>query len=176
MYCFVCLRIDYSGFSKRAINQAIMTRQLILSTRGSQKIHNSIKTPPCTFRQLWYNVAENTDNIEVGAVPLVQYHSVFSARPSLWYGTLIQCSQLILVWGMGHWYIDFQRLFNLYCWHCISCSNMFRRKKKNHLNWRSFTTTTNSKYFFQMLQVFVWCDLLIIDFMNLRVWKLKFYQ
>ena len=34
-----------------------MTRQLILSTRGSKKIHNAMGTPPCTFRQLWDNVA-----------------------------------------------------------------------------------------------------------------------
>ena len=33
-----------------------MTRQLILSTRGSQKIHKTFGTPPCTFKQLWHNV------------------------------------------------------------------------------------------------------------------------
>ena len=50
-------RIEYSGFRKRAINQSLMTRQFILSSRGFQKIHNSIGTPPCTFRQPWYDVA-----------------------------------------------------------------------------------------------------------------------
>ena len=35
-----------------------MTRQLILSTRGSKKMFNAMGTPPCTFRQLWDNVAE----------------------------------------------------------------------------------------------------------------------
>ena len=34
-------------------------------------------------------LAEITGNIELGAAPLVQYYSVFSARPSLEYGTLI---------------------------------------------------------------------------------------
>ena len=51
--------------------------------------------------RLWYNVsvpypkpglAENTGNVELGAVPLVQHYSVFSARPGLGYGTLIQCT------------------------------------------------------------------------------------
>ena len=32
------LRIDYLGFKKRVINKSLMTRQLILTTRGSQKI------------------------------------------------------------------------------------------------------------------------------------------
>ena len=41
------------------INKSLTTRQLILSTRGSQKIHNTIGTPPCTFRQLWHNVSLN---------------------------------------------------------------------------------------------------------------------
>ena len=50
--------------------------------------------------RLWYNVsvpypkpglAENTGNVELGAAPLVQHFSVFSARPGLGYGTLIQC-------------------------------------------------------------------------------------
>ena len=48
--------------------------------------------------RLQYNVSvpypklglENTGNIELGAAPLVQYYSVFSSRPSLRYGTLIQ--------------------------------------------------------------------------------------
>ena len=49
--------------------------------------------------RLWYNVsvpypkpgiAENTGNVELGAAPLVQHYSVFSARPGLGYGTLIQ--------------------------------------------------------------------------------------
>ena len=51
--------------------------------------------------RLWYNVSvpypkpgltENTGNVELGAAPLVQHFSVFSARPGLGYGTLIQCS------------------------------------------------------------------------------------
>ena len=33
-----------------------MTRQLILSPKGSQKIHNTSGTPPFTFTQLWHNV------------------------------------------------------------------------------------------------------------------------
>ena len=33
-------------------------------------------------------VLENTGNVEIGAAPLVQHYSVFSARPSLGYGTL----------------------------------------------------------------------------------------
>ena len=49
------LRIDHSRFRKRAINHSLMTGKLILSTRGSQKIHNTIGTPPCTFRQPWYS-------------------------------------------------------------------------------------------------------------------------
>ena len=36
--------------------------------------------------------AENTDNVELGAAPLIQHYSVFSAWPGLGYGTLIQCS------------------------------------------------------------------------------------
>ena len=40
----------------RAINPSLMTRRWILSTRGSQKIPNTIGAPPCTFRQLWHNV------------------------------------------------------------------------------------------------------------------------
>ena len=52
------LRIDYSLFMNRAINQSLLARQLILSTWGSQKIHKTIGTPPCTFRQHWHNVAE----------------------------------------------------------------------------------------------------------------------
>ena len=44
-------RIDYWGFRKRAINYSLMTRKWILSTRESQKIHNTIRTPPCTCRQ-----------------------------------------------------------------------------------------------------------------------------
>ena len=52
--------------------------------------------------RLWYNVsvpypkpglAENTGNVELGGAPLVQHFSVFSARPGLGYGTLIQCDQ-----------------------------------------------------------------------------------
>ena len=35
-------------------------------------------------------LAENTGNVELGAAPLVQHYSVFSARPGLGYGTLIQ--------------------------------------------------------------------------------------
>ena len=50
------MRIDDSGFRKRGFNNSLMTRQLILSTRGSQKLHNTIGTPPFTFRQLWHNV------------------------------------------------------------------------------------------------------------------------
>ena len=47
--------------------------------------------------QLRYNVsvpypkpglAENPGNVELGAAPLVQHYSVFSARPGLGYGTL----------------------------------------------------------------------------------------
>ena len=30
---------------------------MILSTRESQKIHNTIRTPPCTYKQPWHNVA-----------------------------------------------------------------------------------------------------------------------
>ena len=33
--------------------------------------------------------AEITGNVKLGAVLLIQYYSVFSARPSLGYGTLI---------------------------------------------------------------------------------------
>ena len=66
MYCFVCLLTfksgswledPDSGFSKRAINNSLMTRQLILGSRGSrEKMHNIKGTPPCTFRQSWVNV------------------------------------------------------------------------------------------------------------------------
>ena len=38
------------------------------------------------------SLSENTGNVELGAAPLAQYYSVFSARPSLGYGTLTQCS------------------------------------------------------------------------------------
>ena len=50
--------------------------------------------------RLWYNVsvpypkpglAENTGNVQLGAAPLVQHFSVFSARRGLGYGTLIHC-------------------------------------------------------------------------------------
>ena len=53
--------------------------------------------------RLWYNVsvpypkpglAENTRNVELGAVPLFQHFSVFSAWPGLGYGTLIHCTTL----------------------------------------------------------------------------------
>ena len=60
------LKIDYLGFRKRAINQSLMTRQLILSTRGYQKIHNNIGSPPCTFRQLWHNVSVHHHQGRVG--------------------------------------------------------------------------------------------------------------
>ena len=50
------MRIDDSGFRKRAFNHSLMTRKLILSTRGSKIMHNTKGTPPCTFRQLWDNV------------------------------------------------------------------------------------------------------------------------
>ena len=33
-----------------------MTKQLILSTKGSKKMHKVKGTQPCTFRQLWDNV------------------------------------------------------------------------------------------------------------------------
>ena len=36
-----------------------MTRQLILSTRGSKKIINTMGTPACTFKQLWDNVRKS---------------------------------------------------------------------------------------------------------------------
>ena len=48
--------------------------------------------------RLWYNVsvlypkpglAENTGNVELGAMPLVQHYSVLTAWPGLGYGTLI---------------------------------------------------------------------------------------
>ena len=50
------MRIDDSGFRKRAFNHSLMTRQWILSTGGSEKMHNAKGTPPFTFRQLWDNV------------------------------------------------------------------------------------------------------------------------
>ena len=37
-------------------------------------------------------LAENTGKIELGAAPLVQHYSVFSAQPGLGYGTLIHCA------------------------------------------------------------------------------------
>ena len=36
-------------------------------------------------------LAEKPGNMELGAAPLVPYYSVFSARPSLGYGTLMHC-------------------------------------------------------------------------------------
>ena len=67
------MRIDYSGFRKAkvVINQSLMTRQLILSTRLSQKIHNSIGTPQCTFRQLWYNMYILSQCMALLSTPLV---------------------------------------------------------------------------------------------------------
>ena len=43
----------------RVFNHSLMTRQLILSTRGSKKIINAMGTPACTFKQLWDNVKES---------------------------------------------------------------------------------------------------------------------
>ena len=48
--------IDDSGFRKRTVNNSLMTRQSILSTRGSKKTINAMGTPACTFKQLWDNV------------------------------------------------------------------------------------------------------------------------
>ena len=36
-------------------------------------------------------LAENNDIVELRAAPLIQYYSVFSFRPGLGYGTLVQC-------------------------------------------------------------------------------------
>ena len=56
-------RIDASGFRKRAINHSLMTKMLILSTRGSQKMHNTMGTPPCTFRQSsWHGAMRSISN------------------------------------------------------------------------------------------------------------------
>ena len=66
--------------------------------------------------RLWYNVSvpypkpgfvEKTGNIELGVAPLIQHYSVFSAQPSLGYGTLIQCnsklhSTLLIIPRPGH--------------------------------------------------------------------------
>ena len=51
------MRIDDSGFRKRTVNNSLMTRQLILSTRGSKKMIYAMGTPACTFKQLWDNVS-----------------------------------------------------------------------------------------------------------------------
>jgi hypothetical protein len=51
------LRIDDSGFRKRAFNNSLMTSQLILSTRGSKKMINAMGTPTCTLKQLWDTVS-----------------------------------------------------------------------------------------------------------------------
>ena len=53
------MRIDDSGFRKRTVNNSLMTRQLILSTRGSKKMINAMGTPACTFKQLWDNVSRD---------------------------------------------------------------------------------------------------------------------
>ena len=45
-----------SGFRKRMFNNSLMTKQLILSTRASKIIINTMGTPACTFKQLWDNV------------------------------------------------------------------------------------------------------------------------
>ena len=61
---------------------------------------------PCRSRAIWLQTGcsimsvshtpklglEKTGDIELGAAHLVQYYSVFSSRPSLGYGTLIQCT------------------------------------------------------------------------------------
>jgi hypothetical protein len=52
------LRIDDSGFRKRTVNNSLMTRQLILITRGSKKIINTMGTLACTFKLLWDNVVK----------------------------------------------------------------------------------------------------------------------
>ena len=52
------MRIDDSGFRKRMVIKSLMTRQLILRTRGSKKMINAMRTPACTFNQLWDNVPE----------------------------------------------------------------------------------------------------------------------
>ena len=63
-------------------------------------------------------LAENTSNIELGAAPLVQYYSVFSAGSSLRYGTLIAhtlhttCLQCIL--QMYHFTLQTSKIF--LCW------------------------------------------------------------
>ena len=63
--------------------------------------------------QLWYNVSiiypkpgltENTINVELGAASLVQHNSVFSARPSLGYETLLQCEIL----SQPTWFLPLQ--------------------------------------------------------------------
>ena len=46
-----CLWLKGSGFRKRAVHHSLFTRRLILGYRRSTKIHNSIGTPPCTFKQ-----------------------------------------------------------------------------------------------------------------------------
>ena len=61
-----------------------------------------LKGPSANVPYTTPRLAENTGNVKLGAAPLVQHYSVFSARPGLGYGTLIQCSHLGLVWGMGH--------------------------------------------------------------------------
>ena len=45
-----------SGFRKRTVNNSLITRQLILITRGCKNMINTMGTPACTFKQLWDNV------------------------------------------------------------------------------------------------------------------------
>ena len=59
------MRIDDSGFRKRTVNNSLMTRQLILITRESKKMINTMGTPACTFKQQWDNVSGNCQSSHV---------------------------------------------------------------------------------------------------------------
>ena len=49
-----------SGFRNRTIKHSLKTKKLILVYRRSTKMHKTIGTPPCTFRQPWVSVVVST--------------------------------------------------------------------------------------------------------------------
>ena len=90
------MRIDDSGFRKRTVNNSLMTRQLILSTRGSKKMINAMGTPACTFKQLWDNVIDKEIMLgtQCKAVASIYYKCKGSLTP--------------------HWPVFSSRLYNLH--------------------------------------------------------------
>ena len=45
---------------------------------------------------------------------------LFSAWPGFGYGTLIQCSQAVFVWGMRHWHYTTAGIFYCFSWSIYS--------------------------------------------------------